>query len=377
MSTLTEALNGMVRHGVSRSPVILHGATSSTQTPNKAVEATPLRSVPHLERSAKNMSTPPPLPTSSSLNTQSKKKNGCTKGCLLTGVIGFVILVGFAFVSNIVSENEWKKNRGEVLASIQQSLEEGNYLRAFSLAAPHKSRNDDDLKKLILKAESLKRETEERIRQERIAQLVIEIKNAKGADRIVKLNQLLSIDPNTKEFSDEIAKIREHQKMLKSEASEFVANGTGSKVPYKKWNIYGTPENLDETDNKYWVAYLPNIDVSFVSDKASDKVIFVGRGKTSAPDYLTNKNAARRKQIESGFSGWDGSHRGLTRVIKESMNDPKSYEHAETVHWDMGDHLVVRTTFRGRNAFGGMVRNWVKAKVDLDGNVLEIIERGP
>jgi hypothetical protein len=58
------------------------------------------------------------------------------------------------------------------------------------------------------------------------------------------------------------------------------------------------------------------------------------------------------------------------------MNDPKSYEHADTKFWDMGDHLVVTTTYRGKNAFGGVVKNWVKAKTDLDGNVLEIIEEG-
>ena len=81
--------------------------------------------------------------------------------------------------------------------------------------------------------------------------------------------------------------------------------------------------------------------------------------------------------IEKGFSSlWDGSHRELTKVIKGSMNDPGSYEHVETVSWDMGDHLVVRTTFRGKNAFGGVVSNWVKAKTDLDGNVLEVIEQG-
>ncbi|MFP4356241.1 MAG: hypothetical protein ACLFUJ_14070 [Phycisphaerae bacterium] len=85
----------------------------------------------------------------------------------------------------------------------------------------------------------------------------------------------------------------------------------------------------------------------------------------------------RKERIESGFSAWDGSHRGLTKVIKASMNDPKSYDHVETVYWDQGDHLIVRTTFRGKNAFGGVVANWVKAKVDLDGNVLAIIEQGP
>ncbi|BCR26609.1 hypothetical protein [Aquipseudomonas alcaligenes] len=84
---------------------------------------------------------------------------------------------------------------------------------------------------------------------------------------------------------------------------------------------------------------------------------------------------ARKKLIEKQFSAWDGSHMNLERLIKKSMNDPDSYEHDETRYWDRGDHLVVMTQFRGRNAFGGMVRNSVKAKVDLNGNILEVIDQ--
>lgn len=85
----------------------------------------------------------------------------------------------------------------------------------------------------------------------------------------------------------------------------------------------------------------------------------------------------RTAEIEKNFSGWDGSHNGLTAAIKESMNDPKSYEHVETRYSDKGDHLIVTTTFRGKNAFGGVVKNSVTAKVDLNGNVIEIISQSP
>lgn len=82
---------------------------------------------------------------------------------------------------------------------------------------------------------------------------------------------------------------------------------------------------------------------------------------------------ARKELIENQFSSWDGSHRNLTTFIKRAMNDPKSYSHVETVYWDMGDHLVVRTSFRGNNAFGGVILDHVKAKVALDGKILEIL----
>lgn len=84
---------------------------------------------------------------------------------------------------------------------------------------------------------------------------------------------------------------------------------------------------------------------------------------------------ARTEMIEKQFSAWDGSHIKLSRMIKNSMNDPDSYEHAETKYWDMKDHLIVTTTFRGKNAFGGVVKNTVTAKVSLDGENVEILEQ--
>jgi hypothetical protein len=89
------------------------------------------------------------------------------------------------------------------------------------------------------------------------------------------------------------------------------------------------------------------------------------------------KEELRKEELGKYFSSWDGSHKGLSRFIKSAMNDPDSYDHVETVYWDQGDHLVVKTTFRGKNKFGAIVKNWIKAKVDLKGNVLEIISQGP
>ena len=77
----------------------------------------------------------------------------------------------------------------------------------------------------------------------------------------------------------------------------------------------------------------------------------------------------RKERIEGGFSAWDGSHRGLEKLIKKTMNDPDSYQHEETSYSDKGDYLLVKTTFRGKNAFGGVVKNWVIAKADLSGNM--------
>lgn len=106
--------------------------------------------------------------------------------------------------------------------------------------------------------------------------------------------------------------------------------------------------------------------------------IFIAFG---SDDEESNTNAdgtpktERQIKVESQFSAWDGSHRGLTNLIEKSMNDPDSYEHIETRFKDNGDHIYIITKFRGANAFGGKVVNTVTAKVDFSGNVIQIISQ--
>jgi|GEM_PF-2803405 len=89
---------------------------------------------------------------------------------------------------------------------------------------------------------------------------------------------------------------------------------------------------------------------------------------------ITKEDAERKNTIQKQFSAWDGSHIKLTRVIKDSMHDPDSYEHVKTTYVDKSDHLIVTTTFRGTNAFGGKISNTVSAKVSVQGDVIEILE---
>jgi len=87
------------------------------------------------------------------------------------------------------------------------------------------------------------------------------------------------------------------------------------------------------------------------------------------------KSAAeiRREKIERGFSGWDGSHRALERWIKKRLKDPGSYEHIETRFGDKGDHVLVITTYRARNSFGGYTVESVTAKARIDGSLIAIV----
>ncbi len=131
--------------------------------------------------------------------------------------------------------------------------------------------------------------------------------------------------------------------------------------------------NIDGSDEKYWVVYLPKINISFVADRDSQTILYADTGK-GAQERRLQEQAQRQKHLESAFSSWDGSHRAVTKLVKESMHDPDSYKHVSTKYWDRGDHLIVITEFRGKNAYGGTVKNTVKVKVDLDGNVLEVLK---
>ena len=69
--------------------------------------------------------------------------------------------------------------------------------------------------------------------------------------------------------------------------------------------------------------------------------------------------AQKAEETRKGFhclSAWDGSNSSLIRETKNTMKDPKSFEHVETVIGTVsnGQHKAVMT-YRGRNGFGGMV----------------------
>lgn len=96
----------------------------------------------------------------------------------------------------------------------------------------------------------------------------------------------------------------------------------------------------------------------------------------AAAEQTPEAKARREQLIKAQFSLWNGSHIKLTQAIKTSMNDPSSYEHVETTYIDPpGERLVVTTTFRGKNAFGGVVLNTITAIVDMSGNVLDMRNR--
>lgn len=82
--------------------------------------------------------------------------------------------------------------------------------------------------------------------------------------------------------------------------------------------------------------------------------------------------------FQSNFSGWDGSYRPLEKLIKANMNDDSSYKHVSTTYRLLlgnDPHAVVKTTFRGTNTYGGVVKQSVAARVDVrTGEIVSVID---
>ena len=81
-------------------------------------------------------------------------------------------------------------------------------------------------------------------------------------------------------------------------------------------------------------------------------------------------------KVRSQFSSWDGSHRLLVKRVKKVMNDPDSFDH-DTTRYHMlpaGAGIQVKMTYRGKNAFGALVRESVAAQFDLEGNFIKFVE---
>lgn len=64
----------------------------------------------------------------------------------------------------------------------------------------------------------------------------------------------------------------------------------------------------------------------------------------------------------------------LDVYVKHNMNDPDSFEEISYDYSYHKTYFIILLKFRGKNAFGGKVINYIKAKTDLEGNVIEVLE---
>jgi hypothetical protein len=122
--------------------------------------------------------------------------------------------------------------------------------------------------------------------------------------------------------------------------------------------------------------YLNTNFISLMKKLAPQRAIIIKSNKLEIErKKRKEKEKKRQKLIDEQFSAWDGSHIGLTKMLKKNMKNPDSYEHIETTYRDDGKSLVIKTRYRGQNGFGGMTIGEVTARVNFNGDVLEIISQ--
>ncbi len=91
-------------------------------------------------------------------------------------------------------------------------------------------------------------------------------------------------------------------------------------------------------------------------------------------DNKERKNLEKNR-IERHFSKLDGSYTPFKEYIKESLNDPSSFEHIETKFADHKDGTAsVWMKFRGKNEYGDIVTKVAKCTLDINtGNFSNVI----
>lgn len=80
--------------------------------------------------------------------------------------------------------------------------------------------------------------------------------------------------------------------------------------------------------------------------------------------------------VMGNFSIMDGSNAIVERYIKSIMNDEGSYKHIKTTYAIRGSenpqNVSITTNFSGANAFGGIVKQTIKIKLDSRGKIIEV-----
>lgn len=286
----------------------------------------------------------------------------------LIPIVWVVLIVGGGFlVKEVIDRKLHQKktishftdNRETIIINLRESMETGDYESVISLSDIYLITNDEQLNELnkVAKERLLEREIEKQTNL-----LLAKVKPIPASDyeqNLVIYQQLLSLHPNDEKFTEKV---------------RF----------YKTKQLHALVNELQENQNKEKLYYYQELSEINPNNEEYKNQVMIHTGKLRYEKTLqklentgqlaSQKNDPRQIKINNQFSSWNGSHKNLTRFIKKQMNDPSSYEHVETVYWDKGNYLIVKTTFRGKNAYGGIVLNSINAKTSLDGEVLEIIK---
>jgi len=197
---------------------------------------------------------------------------------------------------------------------------------------------DRKVQKLAVKQAQEQAEKAAQIRQEKIDYF-----NANRSEIILSLKKSLS----TKDYKAVVSQSnkylvsgdKELEQINSKAKKELAAIQKAEKTKKLLAELKGIPATEYEKNKKL---YQQLVNLYPDNEKYKSKVKFYST-KIEEQKEKARIAAERKKKIEHQFSAWDGSHRNLERLIKKTMNDPDSYDHVETVYWDMGKYLIVKS----------------------------------
>ena len=127
----------------------------------------------------------------------------------------------------------------------------------------------------------------------------------------------------------------------------------------------------------FLIIFIGILYINFIGDfdKSETKDIY---NKSTISDEeiqkLLNEPIVRTKEdVEKLLSNWNGSLPTLVNLTKKNLNNPDSFEHVETGYINKGDYIQIKMVYRAQNGFGAIIKSSTTAKVNFNGDVIEII----
>ena len=78
----------------------------------------------------------------------------------------------------------------------------------------------------------------------------------------------------------------------------------------------------------------------------------------------------RDQLIATQFTLW-GTHSGVIDYVKANMHNPDSFQHVDTYYIDNQTYITVTMTYRGTNAFGGIVTETITKRFTIEGALID------
>ena len=96
--------------------------------------------------------------------------------------------------------------------------------------------------------------------------------------------------------------------------------------------------------------------------------------KTPTLTPLQIEAAKHEEWVKAQFASGTGGRAKLIVMVKNSLNDPKSFEYVSTTRKLDKDDLIITMKYRAKNVFNAKMLLEVKARVSYKDDSVEIIE---